>query len=124
MICSEYIRCQNIPACWNASQSISGITVPVNGTAVKIYMQNLSTGLINILDATSGGAGEITIPMDDVAPLYPHTYDISVVSDPDRVAYQLTVNGETGCSIRAKVYDNPDDPADSLVLTTDTCLTS
>lgn len=124
MICSEYIRTQPIPACWNATQELTGMSVPVNATAVKVYFKNLATGLVNILDVTTGGAGEVDIDMDDVAPLYPHTYEITVLSVPDRVTYEITINAETGCAVRFKSYDNTDDPANSIELTTASCLIS
>ena len=124
MNCDDYLRTQDIPACWQEAKTITGITVPVNATAVFIYFRNLATGLINILTATTGAAGEVTIEMDDVAPLYNHFYEITVLSSPDRVPYQLTVNSETGCAVRFKVYESFASQADSLTLTTDSCLTS
>lgn len=123
MNCTDTLRSQDLPTCWVDSAQITGITVTPTSTAVIVHVKNKATGLINILDVTTGGAGEVIIEMDDIAPLYPHYYEIQVLNKPDRVSLELTANGETGCALYFQAYDNYTDPAESIALTTTLCLT-
>lgn len=74
-ICNPCIKAKPIPKC---TQEIEIGTISDIDTAVSVYIWDVSSSLIQRVDATSDGDGLITVDISEVSLLASHAYEIWV----------------------------------------------
>ena len=96
MLCSSTsLRVQDIPAC---TASIVAGTIANVSASLNAKFYDATTGRNNILNATSDGAGLVTISIDEPLPVN-HALIVSIYLASDQAMttpLNITIEGETG----------------------------
>jgi len=92
--CTDRIQAKAIPSC------VSLLTIgniSANNTIVQVRFQNVATDRIKYYSATSSNTGEVVVDLNDSELLPKSTYIVTVEG------YDLTIDGQTECSVLVPV---------------------
>lgn len=105
MLCSsDSLRVENIPACTAAI--VSGTISNLSASLFARFIDN-TTGRIYVYDATSDGAGLVTVSISECFPV-DHSFTLSIHLATDDELFtkvNVTIGGETGDEILFSFYE-------------------
>lgn len=90
-ICNPSVETKPIPVC---TGTLTIGTIPDLNQAVKIFIEDITTGRIEKYDATSSGAGVVTVDLTDAEVSDKHTYQLHIEKTGTQNIYAITVGGE------------------------------
>lgn len=105
-LCNTSIPTKPIPTCIG---TLSIGTIPDLNQAVKIYIEDITTGRIEYYSATSTGAGLVTVDLTGVEFSDKHSYQIHIEKEGTQNIYSITVGGEADQYYQVRFFSAMDD---------------
>lgn len=105
MLCTPHITTQPIPLCVSM---ITVGTIANLSASLKAQLKNTSTGYTSILDASSNGAGLVTIDTEgnNFSPNTTYILSLSITTGGDKI--DVTISGQTENEIYLRFEDYRD----------------